>query len=611
LAELDFDHEQNEVHEEYIQVQRSTTTGNYDFDSDGRIHYDNELHMNGQGVHEEVVQVKQAVRTGYSGNPYYAAELQMQPDFHGNGDVFADDGYRPDIIASTENIVSSQQQQQQQQQQLSVSEQPDVKLRHGEQRHSSRKGRSSSRRKSSGSETETMASKLQKLLGTMEDAFPTALGVDDIVRITKIKRSDVETLLVELSQAKSIVEVENGLWIRAQVQRSAAVRLSKRSSKTPQDPAARQHEFRMVGHLPVLPPKEQPTIAIITSLYCEKLAVDAVMDYKTTYIRCKKGGEGQVYTIGKIGKHRVVSTKLSRIGRDAGATTATGNTVTRLLGAFGKVEHVLLVGVAGGVAYCDDDSRHVRLGDVVISRPVRPGAPVYLQLTEADDDPRAGWDAGAIVRNWSPTDATLTGIAERLQRSKNFYKHIDQYIKQGLAELEACDTTDGPESASSRDFLSSFRRPPPDTDPRPYIVGSKSKSGEVPPPEHPVVQPGSVRDQRGADRPVAHFGAIAAGRSLTRDAAARRRVADVDGVRAVDVGFQAVFESIDGNRKDSYAVVRGVCDYLDGTSSETQQQRGGGSREWKQYSSLVAAAAAKCLVLGIVAASDDDDDDDD
>ena len=43
-------------------------------------------------------------------------------------------------------------------------------------------------------------------------------------------------------------------------------------------------------------------------------------------------GEGQVYTVGRIGKRRVVSTKLSRIGREAATDTATRSTVTRLLG---------------------------------------------------------------------------------------------------------------------------------------------------------------------------------------------------------------------------------------------------------------------------------------
>ena len=43
-------------------------------------------------------------------------------------------------------------------------------------------------------------------------------------------------------------------------------------------------------------------------------------------------GEAQVYTVGTIGGHNVVSTKLSRIGLSKGAMVAAGNVVTRLLG---------------------------------------------------------------------------------------------------------------------------------------------------------------------------------------------------------------------------------------------------------------------------------------
>jgi len=49
-------------------------------------------------------------------------------------------------------------------------------------------------------------------------------------------------------------------------------------------------EFCMVSHVPMLSRSDQPTVAIVTSLYCEKLAVDAMIDTKTTYFRCKKGG---------------------------------------------------------------------------------------------------------------------------------------------------------------------------------------------------------------------------------------------------------------------------------------------------------------------------------
>ena len=43
-------------------------------------------------------------------------------------------------------------------------------------------------------------------------------------------------------------------------------------------------------------------------------------------------GESNVYTLGNIGCHRVVSTKLPAIGHSRTALIAAGNTTTRLLG---------------------------------------------------------------------------------------------------------------------------------------------------------------------------------------------------------------------------------------------------------------------------------------
>ena len=37
--------------------------------------------------------------------------------------------------------------------------------------------------------------------------------------------------------------------------------------------------------------EQKPTVAIITNLLCEKLAVDALIERKTTYIRYKTEGE--------------------------------------------------------------------------------------------------------------------------------------------------------------------------------------------------------------------------------------------------------------------------------------------------------------------------------
>ncbi|XP_036320105.1 uncharacterized protein LOC118734493 [Rhagoletis pomonella] len=119
--------------------------------------------------------------------------------------------------------------------------------------------------------------------------------------------------------------------------------------------------------MPTIASNKQPTIAIITAQYCEKLAVDAMLENKETFVRYTTVGESNVYTLGNIGAHRIVSTKLPSAGSTREAMTATGNTTTRLLGTFQKVDYVFVVGVAGGVPHYTDYKKHVRLGDVVVS----------------------------------------------------------------------------------------------------------------------------------------------------------------------------------------------------------------------------------------------------
>ena len=105
--------------------------------------------------------------------------------------------------------------------------------------------------------------------------------------------------------------------------------------------------------MPIMEKGQKPTVAIITSKYYEKLAVDSMMSDKTTFVKYKTEGESNVYTIGYIGSHKVVSTKLPMIGRQMAAQISSGNTTTRLLGSFAspvqkpvtrfKVTHVVTV----------------------------------------------------------------------------------------------------------------------------------------------------------------------------------------------------------------------------------------------------------------------------
>lgn len=127
-------------------------------------------------------------------------------------------------------------------------------------------------------------------------------------------------------------------------------------------------EVKGANHMQQVSTSEKPTIAIITNLLCEKLAVDAMIEQKTTFVRYKTEGgklflrpfclpflicspsygllatlirtlfphtgESNVYTIGNIGPHRVISTKLPMVGRELQAKISSGSITTRLLGKW-------------------------------------------------------------------------------------------------------------------------------------------------------------------------------------------------------------------------------------------------------------------------------------
>ena len=170
----------------------------------------------------------------------------------------------------------------------------------------------------------------------------------------------------------------------------------------------------------------------------------------------------------------------------------------------------------------------------------------------------------------------------------------------GLSELDDADEQDGP--AAGR--LATFRRPPAESD-QLYATSGKTES----PVEHPPVVPDSRRDQR-SGKPIVHFGVVAtaATSAAIREDRQRQFQMDENNVRAFDVGFQAVMESIEGNRKDSFVLVRGVCDYGDGTAAD-KPRRDATSADWRPHSALAAAGVMKCIALELVVPDDDDDDD--
>ncbi|CAG9559977.1 unnamed protein product [Danaus chrysippus] len=379
----------------------------------------------------------------------------------------------------------------------------------------------------------------QRVLDMIENAYPNPLSVDHFVAAGKWSKADVKDALESLEEKGLTRLMSDGVYVR-------------------------QHSIdtQVVKQMPTLSSARQPTIAIVTALYCEKQAVDAMMDNQETYVRYTTVGESNVYTLGTIGSHRVVTTKLPSVGRTREAMTAAGNSTTRLLGIFQKVEYVLLVGVGGGVPHYTDYTKHVRLGDVVVSTPAQdlPDKYVYIFCEKAQRNDKGGWDYE--VKPYKPADYLLQNIALRLAQSNAEWSN---YVEEGLNRLKGVPGRwEPPEGATDRLCVD---------------VGGGAFI-EV---AHPSPQGDAMRAAR------IHCAPVAGGRAVAAAGEARAAFASHARALAYDCELDAVLDSVVGNRKDCFISIRGISDYRDGT-------RG---KEWQPHAALAAAAVMKSIITAM------------
>ena len=215
----------------------------------------------------------------------------------------------------------------------------------------------------------------------LEHAYPNGLSVDIIADALRCTPEEVERFLEELER--------NGIVSRAPNQHDQWIRVDNFSIPESQHQAQSKHH---------------PTVAIITCLFVEKQCIDSIIENSSTMHKYSKAGDSNVYTIGYIGEHRVVATKLALIGDTREAITSAGSITTRLLGSFQHVEHVIIVGVGGGVPHYTDAQLHVRLGDVVVSQSSGGTSAAYVYADNLLVDRKTGQIDRFSTHNWNPKD---------------------------------------------------------------------------------------------------------------------------------------------------------------------------------------------------------------
>lgn len=388
----------------------------------------------------------------------------------------------------------------------------------------------------------------EKILEMIEQAYPNPITPEDLAKDNGWDEEEVLQIMLLLKERGLIKSMEFNSFTRIHHD---------------------DKEIKIVKQMPTIASNKQPTIAIITAQYCEKLAVDAMLENKETFVRYTTVGESNVYTLGNIGAHRIVSTKLPSVGSTREAMTAAGNTTTRLLGTFQKVDYVFIVGLAGGIPHYTDYKKHVRLGDVVISAVSEQIKSALDALGRTHAKPYCYvYNGQGDLKTYYPVDDCLQSIGKSLQLNDDGKKPWEVYIKEGLINLNNRSDND-------------FSRPAPNTDKLYMNIGNKDVI-EV---AHPVDQD----DVDGVPQTRIHVGPIGSGYDLIKSDSLRTQYSQEYGLVATDVEMNSVLDSIVGNCRDSFILVKGVSDYKDGTTS----------KKWQNYASLAAAAVMKTIICAM------------
>lgn len=283
---------------------------------------------------------------------------------------------------------------------------------------------------------------------------------------------------------------------------------------------------------------------IVTALAKEFAAVRAMLDGAR---ECTIADDPNDYVIGTVpakdgsGAHQVAVTLLKKMGNNSAASAA-----SHLLRSFPNMSDVLMVGIAGGCPHPTDPSRHVRLGDIVVSGTEGLIQYDHIKLTQ-----------GVVeLRGVSPSpSAAMIGKVNMLQAGA--LSGIRPW-EQHLERLSGVEGTARPDDQEDRAF---------------FIGGS----------DVPVGHPRDETRRSGMPRVIS--GKIAAANILLKDPILRDRLRDELKVQAVEMEGSGI---ADGTWTDGkyYVLVRGIADYCDP----------GKGNSWQGYAAGAAAAFARAIV---------------
>ncbi|KAE8364280.1 hypothetical protein BDV27DRAFT_145436 [Aspergillus caelatus] len=292
-------------------------------------------------------------------------------------------------------------------------------------------------------------------------------------------------------------------------------------------------------------------VGIVCALHIELMAIRALFDSTHQQISIP-GDDPNYYALGCMNNHSVVATCLPD---GEYGTSPAANAASNMRRSFPNTKFGLLVGVGGGVPSSKHD---IRLGDIVVSTPSGANTGIIPY------DLKKALKCGTSVLNGylhPPPQHLRCALSEiKSDASLSRTPPLQRYLQQ----IQEC-TKNYHHPGHENDKLYAPG----------YIHGDANKACDS-----CDFQQQLPRTPRGSPDPVIHYGTIASGNQVIKDAAQRDKLAKQYDILCFEMeaaGIVNTFPSL---------VIRGICDYADSHKNKM----------WQKYAAATAAAFAKFLL---------------
>lgn len=293
------------------------------------------------------------------------------------------------------------------------------------------------------------------------------------------------------------------------------------------------------------------TVGIVCALHIELMAIRALLDSTHQQVSISDD-DPNYYALGCMCNHNVVATCLPD---GEYGTNPAANVASNMRRSFPNTKFCLLVGIGGGVPSAKHD---IRLGDIVVSTP-------------------SGANTGIIPYDLKKALNCGTSVL-------NGYLHPPpQHLRCALSEIKSDPSLSRTPPLQGylqqiQECIKDYHHPGHENDKLyapGYIHADTSKACDS-----CYFQQQIPRTPRASPDPVIHYGTIASGNQVIKDAAQRDKLAKEYDILCFEMeaaGIVNTFPSL---------VIRGICDYADSHKNKL----------WQKYAAGTAAAFAKFLL---------------